>query len=476
MEFCAHQWYRYCSQLSRHCFPIDCDSSLVLPVDDPSFAVTQFLALSQSTRSIATSVISFLLDECCTAYGEQVNAFRIASSFRLNDIVTARIQQQSNSSLCRVQKLLYIAKGPFCIIKDCNFGSFKVCHVDKPAGPLLKFHARDLFLLPPLLQPFQPPDQADLRYLNLDIALLPHLLNALALSSYNSRWFDQPISSLIHSNDSAPSLSPFPSISGLRADHIAQLKNPNTCPKPSVPLDPASAISIPACLVPPSATSLFSAITSPSSDRQFFIAHSSPFTIRKLWHIVQVDLSVSACDSDSRDHETSGVYYVEFLAKVSHDLHLPDSAAQWWLDWWAFFTDCSDDLTLSSHCTEFCSTCTVNLKMYTPYGLPVNLLDPAVFNFHVPSIPKQVPHTHARTHQDTIPVVIWRQLFDLSAYFSLSPPSIAPTSPSSTVFASFVLSMTLAHPLFSPSRTCQRQSRDYAASSHSSAPCKYFKS
>ena len=68
-------------------YPIDCDPSIVLPIDDPSFAITQFLAISQSTRSIATSVLSFLLDDCRTAHDERVNATRIASSFRVHDIV-----------------------------------------------------------------------------------------------------------------------------------------------------------------------------------------------------------------------------------------------------------------------------------------------------------------------------------------------------------------------------------------------------
>ena len=135
-------------------FPIYCDFSLVLPMDYPSFAVTQFLALFQSTRSITNSILSFLLDDCRTAHSERVNATRTASSFRVNDIATARFQQQSDGSLGWFQKLLYKVTGPFSIIENCNFGSFKVRHVNKPTSPLLKFHARDLFLLPPLVQPF----------------------------------------------------------------------------------------------------------------------------------------------------------------------------------------------------------------------------------------------------------------------------------------------------------------------------------
>ena len=82
-------------------FPIDCDPSLFLPVDNPSLAVSKFLELSQSTRSIATSVLSFLLEDRLTEHREHVNATRSASSFRVNDIITARVQQQSNIPLGR---------------------------------------------------------------------------------------------------------------------------------------------------------------------------------------------------------------------------------------------------------------------------------------------------------------------------------------------------------------------------------------
>ena len=174
-----------------------------------------------------TSVISFLLDDHRTGHRGQVNATCTTSSFCVNDIVTTRVQEQSNSSLGHIQKLLYKAKGPFRIIENCNFGSFKVRHVDKPTGPLLKFHACDLFLLPTLVQPFQPPDQADLCYLNLNLGPLPHPLNVLVLSGYNALWFNQPVSSQVPSDDSAPSPSPFPSISVLHTDHIAQLDSPN---------------------------------------------------------------------------------------------------------------------------------------------------------------------------------------------------------------------------------------------------------
>ena len=46
------------------------------------------------------------------------------------------------------------SQGPLLYHRKLRFGFFKLRHADKPTGPLLKFHARDLFLLPPLVQPF----------------------------------------------------------------------------------------------------------------------------------------------------------------------------------------------------------------------------------------------------------------------------------------------------------------------------------
>ena len=125
-------------------FPIDCDPTLVPTVDNPSSAVVQFLALSSPHRHISSSILSFLLDDQRSAHRERVNTSRTASSFRVGDFVSARVQQQSNRSLGRVQKLLYKAKGPFRIIEVCGHGSYHIRHADKPSGPLLKYHARDL--------------------------------------------------------------------------------------------------------------------------------------------------------------------------------------------------------------------------------------------------------------------------------------------------------------------------------------------
>ena len=136
------------------CFLIDCDPSHVLHVDDPSFAVTQFLALSQSTQSIATSILSFLLDDRCTAHCKRVNATPTTSSFRVNDIVTARVQQQSNSSLSRVQKLLYKAKGPFRIIKNCNLAPSKFTTLTSPLACGLNFKPTICSSCPAWCSPF----------------------------------------------------------------------------------------------------------------------------------------------------------------------------------------------------------------------------------------------------------------------------------------------------------------------------------
>ena len=155
----------------------------------------------------------------------------------------------------------------------------------------------------------------------------------------------------------------------LHDDYITQYDPPDTYLAPYVPVNPVSSVPAPVCVAPCLAAYLFSAIAS-LSDKLFFVAYYSPLVMRKRWYLVQVGLFASAHDLGSQSYETGVLYYVDFLAKVSHDLNLLDSAAQWWLDWCAFSTSPSGYLTLESCHAEFWSTCTTNLKLYTHLASP----------------------------------------------------------------------------------------------------------
>ena len=173
-----------------------------------------------------------------------------------------------------------------------------------------------------------------------------------------------------------------------------------------------------------------------------------------------------------------------FLAKVSHDLRLRDSDARWRLDWCGFSTDHSGNLILSSCCTDFRPNHQVNLNMYTPYGLPVNLLDPAVyilspFNFHVPSIPTQVPtqvsRTRAQTARDTIPVVIWASTLRSVPLFWSLPTFHHSYLPFLCCFCFLHFFCGLSPAPLLPFLHSSASTRDRAASRYSSTPHKRFK-
>ena len=438
-------------------FPIDCDPALVPTVEDSSSAVVQFLALSSHRRTTASSILRFLLDDRRSAHRERVNASRTASSFRVGDFVTARVQQQSNRALGRVQKLLYKAKGPFRITEVCEHGSYLIQHADKPQGPAQKFHARDLLPLPAVVHPFQSPDHADLRYLNLDFAPRPHPLDALSLTGFNSRFFNHITTSPVPSDASTPESTPFPSVATLDSELLPAI--------PSTPIpDPASATSVALRLTPLSASILHTA-TDLSTAKLFFIAYAPATVMRKKWYLVRVDFDMSAQDPLSRDFATSGVYYVEFLAKCSSDSKQSDSLARWWLEWRKFKTLPGGDIDLEPRRTEFRPNRTVNLAEYTPFGDTVNLLDPSLYMLGPFEYLKPARTTRAARYTvlDRLPLPTWQQLFDLCPYFGVAAPSMSPPSRSSIAFSYF----TNAHLITRPSsilRTIQRQHRNRSVS------------
>ena len=53
--------------------------------------------------------------------------------------------------------------------------------------------AVDLYPLPPSLNPYDPVDSSDTRYLNLSYSPIVNLLrNSLNIGLYNETWFDKP--------------------------------------------------------------------------------------------------------------------------------------------------------------------------------------------------------------------------------------------------------------------------------------------
>ena len=78
--------------------------------------------------------------------------------------------------------------------------------------------------------------------------------------------------------------------------------------------------------------------------------------MKKKWHLVQVDIVMTAGDPLSRDFATSGVNYVEFLAKCSYDTSKSDYSACWWVKWRFFTTLPNGDIDLKPIALSFVLT------------------------------------------------------------------------------------------------------------------------
>jgi hypothetical protein len=112
----------------------------------------------------------------------------------VGNIVTARVQVKSQASLGRVAKLLYKAKGRFVVKAVLNSGSYMLQRWNAPESAIIKFHGSDLYLLPPCIQPCEPLDTPDLRYLNQSQGMLVNPLHkVLDIKLFNDQWFDGTI-------------------------------------------------------------------------------------------------------------------------------------------------------------------------------------------------------------------------------------------------------------------------------------------
>ena len=101
----------------------------------------------------------------------------------------ARTAIQSDFSKHKVAKLSYSVRGPFQIIRNTGFGSYFVRKLNKQYSPELKFIAYDSYPLPPFLQPCEPVDLTDTRYLNqMHAPLINPLKKALDIELYNEKF------------------------------------------------------------------------------------------------------------------------------------------------------------------------------------------------------------------------------------------------------------------------------------------------
>jgi hypothetical protein len=159
--------------------------------DDSARAVHRYLSLAGSNGTFAAEVLRLFLEERRMVAQEKINEGRHQVVYKIDDVITVRVQVQIDSSRNRVGKLLYKSKGPFIVKEVLGTGSYMVQRWNKDNALLLKFHGSDMYLLSPGLLPCDPLDTPDLRYLNglRGIVTNPLELN-LGVKLFNEQWFD----------------------------------------------------------------------------------------------------------------------------------------------------------------------------------------------------------------------------------------------------------------------------------------------
>jgi hypothetical protein len=336
-------------------FPLDVAlDALPQPTDDPALSLQRFLAAADSTTQTSRRLLLILNDERRSIQRERINERRTEVIFAVGDIVTARVQIQSDKSKGRVGKLAYRARGPFIVVTCKGHGSYLVRRFDDPNAPLLSYKSSQLSALPPTIRPCHPLDTIDYRYLNQDRApvLHPHK-HSLGIDSYNHLWLggDAPIQ--------APSPPLDQSLLQLSQPWVVDATNPffepiadltaqlelelaPTLATPLAPdLDPASPSDPPPdfillhsnpSLCPPDPSALYRSI-SLSTDQLFFVRYIPSGTMTPCLHLVQVNLENSAACRDTTHYRTDGRYYCEFLTQFSRDTTKPWDSSRWRTEW-----------------------------------------------------------------------------------------------------------------------------------------------
>jgi hypothetical protein len=122
---------------------------------------------------------------------EKINEGRHVIQYKVHDVVTVRLQVQRDASRGRVAKMMYKSKGPFIVMSSLHNGSYMLQRWNKLDSALLKYPSSDMYLLPAGLQPSDPLDTPDLRYLNISHGIIVNPLQPnLDVKMFNKEWLD----------------------------------------------------------------------------------------------------------------------------------------------------------------------------------------------------------------------------------------------------------------------------------------------
>jgi len=346
-QVCAYAWnsmpidgtnivrsFAVCGRVYRLPLEIAMDEMPELS-DDVALSVQRYLTSLGDEHGLAKEMLRLLSEERREAHRERINAQRKQVIYKLGDLVTAKVQRQSNESLGRVGKLTYDHVGPYIIVEVCGNDSYLVQKQGVADGATRKYKASDLQTLSPVLHPCFPLDSIDYKFLNQHRAPVLHALkDYLGIDSYNQVWLGDGNS---HSPADSEHRSPLdidatnPQLISVEDLEQSILAEPgpdqlllDTCDDVLVtPRSRKSGIrhSDPSVSWPDS-ESLFSAIQQ-SKDKMFFINYTSDESFVPQLQLVQVELDASARSEPTMAYRQEGLYYCEFFARIDADERTP---------------------------------------------------------------------------------------------------------------------------------------------------------
>ena len=114
-------------------FPIDINLSAVTQLTQNNTQSTiDYLRLTDSDRSLSSSILKLLIEDCRTIHAERVNSNKRVVELFVGDIVMVRTAIENNASTNEIAKLSYQVREPFCIVKCTGRGSYLVQKLYKP--------------------------------------------------------------------------------------------------------------------------------------------------------------------------------------------------------------------------------------------------------------------------------------------------------------------------------------------------------
>jgi hypothetical protein len=215
--------------------------------------------------------------------------------------------------------MMYKSKGPFVVMSSLNNGSYMLQRWNKPDSVLLKYHSSDMYLLPAGLQPSDPLDTPDLRYINNSHGIIVHPLQPnLDITMFNKEWFEG------HLPTDEPQYVPIPVSMRLEgpSHQWNNMDQDNALPQVAVEQMATSAEDT------DEAEDLYEQIHA-SRDKFFFISYAAEQTFCPNWYLV----CVYAEQRDSSPSWICTTYTVDFYAKDPNDAALADPDSRWWPEW-----------------------------------------------------------------------------------------------------------------------------------------------